>query len=139
MTDEVRMKRLSVALKVISVAFCVFVIILVLVLVDSSLIAEGTILGRLLLWQPYHKAYESMIIALYIVWGVMLWVASKNPAQNKVFIDFTILANLAHAIVMFIAALAMEGELLHMVGDVLLLLIVSGVLLWLRPRRKVST
>jgi len=36
-----------------------------------------------------------MLAAVYIVWGVCLWIAARAPLQHRLFIDFTITANLA--------------------------------------------
>ena len=41
--------------------------------------------------------------AIYIVWAVFLWRASREPAQHLLFVDFTIWATAAHALVMLIA------------------------------------
>ncbi len=136
MDEQVRMKRLSVVLKIISFVFVVvFGVLLILVLVDSSLVAEGSLLATLFRWQPYNKAYFSMLVTIFIVWGIMLWLASKNPSEHRLLIDFTIWGNLAHAAVMLVTALLMKGELLHIVGDVLALTLIGVVVLWLRPRR----
>ncbi len=134
MNDRIRMQRLTLALRVISVVLVVgFLGFYVLVLLDSSLVAEGSLLGALLRWSPYHKAYEGMIVAVYSVWGIFLWRVSNSPAEHKSLIDFTIWANLAHAVEMLVAAFVLEGESIHVIGDVLMLGLVAGVLYWLRP------
>lgn len=134
MNDRIRMQRLKLALRVISVFFVVgFLGFYVLVLLDSSLVAKDSLLGALLRWSPYHKAYEGMIVAVYSVWGIFLWRVSNSPVENKSLIDFTIWANLAHAVEMLVAALVLEGESMHFIGDVLMLALVAGVLYWLRP------
>lgn len=134
MNDRIRMQRLKLALRVISIFFVVgFLGFYVLVLLDSSLVEKGSLLGALLRWSPYHKAYEGMIVAIYAVWGIFLWRASNSPAENKLLIDFTIWANLAHALEMLVAALVLEGESMHFIGDVLMVGLVAGVLYWLRP------
>lgn len=134
MNDRIRMQRLKLALRVISVFFVVgFLGFYVLVLLDSSLVARGSLVGALLRWSPYHKAYEGMIVAIYAVWGVFLWRASHSPVENGSLIDFTIWANLAHAVEMLVAAFVLEGESIHLMGDVLVVGLVAGVLYWLRP------
>ncbi|MFQ5922196.1 MAG: hypothetical protein ACE5M4_05075 [Anaerolineales bacterium] len=91
MNEALRTKRLRLALRVISVFFVVaFLGFYVLVLLDSSLAAEGSLIGALLRWAPYNKAYEGMMVTVYSVWGVFLWRASSNPVQHKSLIDFTI-------------------------------------------------
>jgi len=134
MNEHVRESRLRVALKVIAFVFVVpFLLFVLLVLLDSPLVAEGSLLGSMLRWHPYNKAYEMMIATIYIVWGLVLWKASVNPNENRLLIEFAIWGNLAHAGVMLISALLLQGEVTHTVGDVMVLIIVGGVLLWLRP------
>ena len=140
MNELIRERRLSVTLKIIAFVFVVpFSLFFVLLLSNSSLIAEGSLLGAMLRWQPYNTAYETMIATIYIVWGIVLWKASANPSDNKLLIEFTIWGNLAHAGVMLISAFAIEGEITHAVGDVMVLLLVGGVLLWLRPSARIAT
>jgi hypothetical protein len=133
------MKRLSIALKIIAIVFVVvFGVFYILVLANSSLVAEGSLIGMLLRWEPYNKAYEGMIVTIFVVWGIMLWQASKNPSEHKSLIDFTIWGNLAHAGMMLVASLLIKGEVIHAVGDVLVLALIGLVVLWLRPRRVAS-
>ncbi len=134
MSDEVRMQRLSVAMKVVSVFFVSFLLYLLLVFLDSPILAEGTLLADLTRWEPFNPAYEGMIASIYVVWGIFFWRASANPSEHGLLIDFTIWANLAHAAEMLISAFVFEGELIHLVSEVSLLVLISAVLLWLRPR-----
>ena len=50
-----------------------------------------------------------MMAAIHIVWAVMLWRASADPAQHALFIEFTIWANIAHGVVMLIATPMQKG------------------------------
>jgi len=68
-----------------------------------------------------------MIVAVYSVMGIFLRKASNSPVENKSLIDFTIWANLAHAVKMLVSALILEGESMHFIGDVLMLALVVGV------------
>lgn len=142
MNEEVRLQRLTVAMKAISIFFVVgFLPFLVLVVVDSPIVAKGSLIASLLRWHPYNVAYEGMMVSVYVVWGIMLWKASEKPTENRLFIDFTIWANLVHAAIMLVFAIYFEGELIHIAGDVLALTLVAVVLYWLRPRpvAKMST
>jgi hypothetical protein len=140
MNEETRLRRLTTAMRVIAIVFFLgFSVFLILVVFGSAIIAQGTFLAVLLRWKPYNVAYEGMIAAIYVVWGIFLWRASENPQKNGLFIDFTIWANLAHALEMLVAATLMKGELMHVVGDVLFLAIIAAVLLWLRPRPQSTT
>jgi hypothetical protein len=79
-----------------------------------------------------------MLAAVYIVWGVYLWIAARAPLQHRLFIDFTITANLAHAAVMAVQSFAYQGEHAHLWGYVVILFAVIGVLaaLWLPVRKQ---
>ncbi len=135
MKGDISMQRLRVLLRVISIVFVVvFLLMFLLRMMGSGLVAEGTVLARLLLWRPLNMAYESMLVAIYVVWGGFLWRASENPLEHRSLIDFTIWANAAHAGVMFILALSIPGELVHLVGDVPLLALIVVVLYAFRPR-----
>jgi hypothetical protein len=79
-----------------------------------------------------------MMAAIHLVWAVMLWRASDNPADHALFIDFTIWANAAHGLVMLIATPLHKGLVLMMVEG-LPLLGIAAVLFWLRPRRPERT
>jgi hypothetical protein len=78
-------------------------------------------------------AYESMMAAIYIVWAVFLWRASREPAQHLLFVDFTIWATAAHALVMLIATPLQKSLIMTAIEGVPLVLI-AAVLWWLRPR-----
>ncbi len=135
MNEKVRLQRLTVAMKAISIFFIVgFLPLLVLVVIDSPIVAEGSLIASLLRWQPYNAAYFGMLVTIYTVWGIFLWKASRNPKEQILFIDFTIWANLAHAGIMLVFAIYREGELIHVVGDVAVLVLIAAVLYWLRPR-----
>lgn len=88
----------------------------------------------LLRFQPYNAHYESMMAGIHVVWAIMLWRASDEPAKHALFIDFTIWANAAHALVMFIATPMQKGFVMTMMEG-LPLLLVAATLWWLRPTR----
>lgn len=84
MKGDISMQRLRVLLRVISVVFVVvFLLMFLLRMLGSGLVAEGTVLARLLLWRPFNMAYESMLVAIHVVWGGFLWRASENPLEHR--------------------------------------------------------
>lgn len=89
-------------------------------------------------WQPYHPAYEHMIIAVYAVLGLFLLIAARRPERHRTLILFAGWSSLAHGIVMGIDALRIATERGHLVADVPALLLAGTLLLILRPRRQVS-
>lgn len=133
MSEVLKLSRLRVFLRVLSVAyFAGFIPWITLILLNAPILAPGSSLAPLLRFQPYNPHYESMMAAIHLVWAVMLWRASNDPAGNVLFIDFTIWANVAHGLVMLIATPLQKG-LPMMVIEGVPLFVIAGVLLWLRP------
>ncbi|UCD41422.1 MAG: hypothetical protein JSV69_12730 [Chloroflexota bacterium] len=60
--------------------------------------------GDLLLWHPRNTPTEIMIAGIYFAMGVVMVLTAKKPSNQKSFIDFLILANLVHALIMIITA-----------------------------------
>ena len=83
----------------------------------------------------HHDPYERMIIAIYASLGLCLIPTALNPERHVMLIDFTIISSLLHGAVMTYAAFVQEHEMTHLVGDVPILFILAGVLIWLHPRR----
>lgn len=134
MRETLRMTWLRVVLRVLAVGyFAAFVPWITLILLKAPILAPGGRLAPFLRFQPYNASYESMMTAIYLVWAVMLWRASGDPAKHRLFVDFTIWATAAHAIVMLVATPMQKG--LVMTGiESLPLLVIAVVLWWLRPR-----
>lgn len=135
MDEAVRMTWLRIFLRLLSVGFlAAFVPWIVLILVDAPILAPGGALAPLLRFQPYNPHYESMMAAIHIVWAVMLWRASDDPAQHRLFIEFTIWGNVAHGIVMLIVTPIAKGLVMTAVEG-LPLFGIAAVLWMLRPWR----
>lgn len=134
MNETVRMTWLRILLRVVAVGFlAAFVPWITLILLNAPTLAPGSSLAPLLRFQPYNAHYESMMAAIYIVWAVMLWRASGDPAKHLLFIDFTIWASTAHALVMLIATPLQKGLAMTVIEGVPLL-VIAVVLYWLRPK-----
>ena len=135
MNETARMVWLRIFLKVLSIGFLTaFIPWITLILLNAPIIAPGGSLAPLLRFQPYNAPYESMMAAIHIVWAVMLWRASDDPAQHPLFIDFTIWANAAHGLVMLIATPMQKGVVMTLMEG-LPLFVIAAVLAWLRPKR----
>ena len=74
-----------------------------------------------------------MICGVYAVLGVFLIAAARAPSKNTSLISFTIWSSLVHAGIMGAQALHDGHELGHLAGDVPALLLVAGVLWFLKP------
>jgi len=133
MNETVKTTWLRMLLRVLSVGFlAAFIPWITLILLQVPALAPGGRLAPLLRFQPYNPGMESMMAAVYIVWAVMLWRASDDPPKHRLFIDFTIWASAAHGLVMLIATPLQKGVVMTFIEGVPLL-VVAGVLWWLRP------
>ena len=133
--EPARMIWLRILLRVLAVGFlAAFIPWITLILVKAPILAPGGSLAPLLRFQPYNAHYESMMAAIHIVWAIMLWRASDEPARHALFIDFTIWATAAHGLVMFVATPMQKGLVMTMIEG-LPLLLVAAMLWWLRPTR----
>lgn len=138
MNETVRMTWLRFFLKILSVGFLTaFIPWITLILLNAPILAPGGRLAPLLRFQPYNANYESMMTAIHLVWAVMLWRASHDPARHLLFIDFTIWANAAHGVVMLIATPMQKGLIMTFIEGVPLF-VIAGVLAWLRPKRSAN-
>ena len=134
MNETVRMSWLRIVLRVLAVGFLTaFIPWISLILLNAPVLAPGSRFAPLLRFQPYNAHYESMMAAIYIVWAIMLWRASADPAKHRLFISFTIWASAAHGLVMLIATPMQKGLVMTFIEGVPLIG-VAIVLWWLRPR-----
>ena len=126
-TAQAATNRLSLVLRTIGALFVVFFV--VAFIASATKVSEPDLLYRMLGWGSVGDAEEQMLSVVYIVWGVFLWFAARDPGRNRLFIDFTLVANLAHFGLMGIQSLT-YGEHTHLYGDVLLGFLVLAVLAW---------
>lgn len=82
----------------------------------------------------YRWDYEAMYAVVNLVWGIYCWKASKQPDQHLLFIDFTIWANVAHAVLMTVVGALRPGEFYHLLIDSLTLFIPAVILLYFRKK-----
>jgi hypothetical protein len=135
MNETLRATWLRLFLRVLAIgSLAGFIPWIALILLNARILAPGSTLAPLLRFQPYNPYYESMLAAINIVWAIMLWRASDDPAQHLLFIDFTIWSNAAHGLVMVIATPLQKGPVMMVIESVPLL-VVAAVLWWLRPVR----
>lgn len=62
------------------------------------------IFGDVFLWQPRNLPTEIMMASLYFSMGLVMVFAARNPEMHKSFVDFLVLGNTLHALVMLITA-----------------------------------
>ena len=64
--------------------------------------AVPIIFGDVFLWAPRNLPTEVMLASIYLAMGIVMIVVAKNPIGQKSFIDFLIIANVLHALVMLV-------------------------------------
>jgi hypothetical protein len=90
------------------------------------------------MWEPRQSEYEQMIIGVYAVLGIFLIIASRDPAEHRSLIWFTVWSSLIHGLIMLAQALRDPVERPNLMGDVPALILIAVVLAALmrtaRPR-----
>ena len=85
-------------------------------------------------WGHGHSHYLLMIIGVYATLGVFLLIASRNPAEHKSLIWFTVWSSVVHGAIMGFQSFNDAGERGHLIADVPALFIVAIVLAVLAPQ-----
>jgi hypothetical protein len=129
---------LPIVLRVIAVGF--FLFFLGAAVVSASGTELPGILHDTFQWGHSRTPEEVMICSIYIVWAVCLWIAANDPPRYGLFLDFTIAANVAHALVMGVQGALIEGEQAHIYGDALVLglVVLALALAWLPIRNQAA-
>lgn len=87
-----------------------------------------------MIWDDVYGHVGPMLIVVYLVWGVFLLLASRDPVRYASFLDFTLWANLAHGLLMIPMALFGEMYQSKFLTDIPFILFLSlGLYVW-RPR-----
>ena len=124
MTDEFKLKALSIVLVLVGLTFLLGIWPLTQLWPSGwSWHAEG------------RSYYLEMIISIYAVLGLFLLIASRDPLAHRSLISFTIWSSVAHGGVMAIQSFDGEHNMGHLLGDVPALFIVAIVLAILTPAK----
>ena len=86
-----------------------------------------------LIWDRISDHVAPMLLAVYIVWSIFIIRAARDPIANKLFIDFTVWANVAHGISMIPHALMAPEYRIKFLTDIPWVMIPAIALLLLRP------
>ena len=87
-----------------------------------------------------HEAlspYLFMLAALYVAWAILMIRSAADPLRHRVIVDYGILANGLHALVMLVQAFVYPHEIQHLWADVPALFALCGVLWYWHPARGV--
>ncbi|MFZ1395310.1 MAG: hypothetical protein WAS33_00335 [Candidatus Promineifilaceae bacterium] len=85
--------------------------------------------GEWFMWQPRNIPVEMMMSSIYLAMGIVMIRVAKDPLPQKGLIDFLIVANLAHALVMLIYA----ENILHILFDAGAIALMGGLPLLFYP------
>ena len=84
---------------------------------------------------PPLSPYLFMLLAMYVAWAVLMIRGARDPLGNRAIVDYGILANALHGLVMFGEAFVYPHELQHLWADVPLLFVLCAVLWRWHPAR----
>ena len=104
---------------------------------DAPIMQEGGAL-RFLRWDILSRHVELMIEIVYLVWGIFMLLAARNPLSYLSFLNFTLWANLAHGLLMIPQAF-MVGMMYKMFTDVAYCLVLAIGLWILVPKGEEAT
>jgi hypothetical protein len=62
------------------------------------------VFGDAVLWHPRNLATDLMVGSVYLAMGIVMVCIARKPENHKGFIDFIVIANIFHAIVMIVFA-----------------------------------
>lgn len=135
---------LPFSIRLLSVGFVLFfssAFLVILLGLDKQLLSSdvGQLIMSVVRWGDQSgggEHYELMICITYVVWGFFLWYTAADPLEHKMFLDFTVAANVAHFGLMFLQGLFMHGERIHLVGDIALCwaALIPFIIFWLPAR-----
>ena len=120
---------LSVALIAFGAAFCLLYPMLV-IWPSGWAWHEGS---------PASSDYFMMIAGVYVVLGVFMIRAARDPVANAPLVWFAVWSSVAHALVMTWESFRTPMMMGHLVGDIPFLLIIAAVLGILMQRAQAGT
>jgi hypothetical protein len=84
-------------------------------------------------WHPRGSHSEHMIVVVYVVLGIFLLRATRDPLRHRSLIWFTVWSSVAHGALMAWQSLSEPMEHGHMLGDVPALLFAALAIALLMP------
>jgi hypothetical protein len=89
-------------------------------------------------WQANREDAEPMALSLYVMMGVFLLVAARNPAANHGVIVFAAWLNIAHAAVMAVMAVHLPNERQDLLIGSAVFAAIGAILTLLPPPHQLS-
>ena len=87
---------------------------------------------------PYHpplSPYFFMLVAMYVAWAILMIRGARDPIANRSIVDYGILANALHGLVMLPQSFIYPHEHQHLMADVPMLFVLCVVLWIWHPQR----
>ena len=89
-------------------------------------------------WQANREDAEPMALSLYVMMGVFLLVAARNPAANHGVIVFAAWLNIAHAAVMAVMAIHLPNERQGLLIASVVFAAIGAALILLAPAKQLG-
>src|SRR5579864_5795583 len=86
-------------------------------------------------WQANKEDAEPMGLSLYVMMGIFLLIAARNPSANRGVIVFAAWLNIAHAAVMAIMAVHLPNERNGLLIAAAVFGVIGGTLISLSPAK----
>ena len=112
-------KNFKIVLKISAIFLWYFTPLFLLIVSDvgSRIFQDGTFLGNLIVRHPYQWDYELMFAGFFLIWGIFVWKAAKNPEINLSFIKFTAWGFFAIVLTNILVGLFRTQDLAHLTTD----------------------
>jgi len=91
---------------------------------------------------PHHpplSPYLFMLLAMYAAWAILMIRGARDPLAHRSIVDYGILANALHGLVMLAEAFVYPHEMQHLWADVPALFAICAVLWIWHPARAVRS
>lgn len=89
-------------------------------------------------WQANKEDAEPMVLSFYVMMGIFLLIAARNPSANRGVIVFAAWLNIAHAAVMTVMAIHLPNERQDVLIASAVFGLVGAVLIALAPAKQLS-
>lgn len=134
--EDSKLRQLKLFLRVYaSLSLILFTALLLGFATQFPLLDEGGA-WHWMSWDRVTGHVAPMLFAVYIVWSIFLLRAARNPLAHTMFLDFTVWANVAHAISMVPHALASPEYHIKFLTDIPWVLLPAAAITLLRPSRR---
>lgn len=139
-TQSLRSERLSRRLKlwgrVVAVGFAIFCTVSIISNLTGHSVHPDSEFGKLVRWGHGGEPQETMLCAIYLAIAAYLWVAVAKPKQHWLHIDFALVANIMHSVIMVLLSFVWPNSMQHLWGDSLLTIVPTAILAyaWLPVR-----